>query len=112
MADTDIPEITAQEAYSAGQDLLLDVREQDEWQAGHAPGALHIPLSTLGSRVDELPAAGRIMAICRMGGRSRTATGALIGAGFHVVNVEGGMLAWAAEDLPIVADDGLPGTVI
>ncbi len=91
--------------------LLLDVREPDEWQAGHAPGASHVPMGMVPEHLDELPSDRRILAICRSGARSRTVAEALIGAGFDVMNVEGGMRAWEAADLPIETDDGSPGTV-
>jgi rhodanese-related sulfurtransferase len=92
--------------------VLLDVREADEWDAGHAPQAIWIPMGELGARVDELPRDRRIVAICRTGARSHVAADALLGAGFDAVNLDGGMRAWAAEDLEVVASDGLPGVVI
>ena len=92
--------------------FLLDVREDDEWQAGHAPGAQHIPLGQLGSRFEELPKDRAIVAICRVGGRSARATEALRGAGYDVVNLTGGMRAWAAAGKPVVTDDGSTGSVI
>ena len=91
---------------------LLDVREADEWDAGHAPEAAWIPMGDLQTRVDELPRDRRIVAICRTGARSGVVTGALVGAGYDAVNLEGGMRAWAAEDFTVVASDGLPGVVI
>ncbi len=109
-----VAEVSAEEASELAEAgaLLLDVREADEWDAGHAPEARWIPLSEVQARVDELPRDRRIVAICRSGGRSRALAGALLGAGYDVVNVEGGMRAWAAEDLAVVASDGLPGVVI
>ena len=95
-----------------GGRLLLDVREADEWDAGHAPAAVWIPLGELSARADELPATGRIVAICRTGARSLAVAAALIDAGYDAVNLDGGMRAWAAEDYEVVAGDGLPGTVI
>jgi rhodanese-related sulfurtransferase len=92
--------------------LLLDVREADEWAAGHAPEAVWIPMGDLQARVGELPAERQVVAICRSGARSYTVAQALLGAGYDAVNVEGGMRAWSAEDLPIIAGDGLPGAVI
>ena len=92
--------------------FLLDVREADEWDAGHAPEAVWIPMGELQARVDELPRDRRIVAICRSGGRSHTVTGALLAAGYDAVNLDGGMRAWASEDYDVVASDGLPGTVI
>ncbi|HXY92631.1 MAG TPA: MBL fold metallo-hydrolase [Acidimicrobiia bacterium] len=91
---------------------LLDVRELDEWAAGHAPTASHMPMREIPARVEELPRPPqRIVAICRSGGRSRAVAEALLGAGFDVVNVEGGMRAWQAAGLPIQTDDGAPGRI-
>ena len=95
-----------------GGALLLDVREADEWAAGHAPEATWIPLGEIQARVTEIPRDARIVAICRSGGRSRAVAEALLGAGYDAVNVDGGMRAWAAEDYDVVADDGLPGIII
>jgi hydroxyacylglutathione hydrolase len=95
-----------------GGSLLLDVREAVEWDAGHAPQAVWIPMGELTARVGELPADRRIVAVCRSGGRSHSVTGALLAAGYDAVNLDGGMRAWAAEDFAVVASDGLPGTVI
>ena len=61
--------------------------------------------------LDALPSDKPILAICRSGGRSRAVAEVLITAGFDVVNVDGGMRAWEAADLPIETDDGSPGTV-
>lgn len=91
--------------------FLLDVREHDEWVAGHAPDAVHIPLGELGARVEELPADRRIVAVCRSGARSGAAAGALLGAGYDAVNLAGGMQAWEATGLPVVTDSGGAGRV-
>jgi rhodanese-related sulfurtransferase len=92
--------------------VLLDVREADEWDAGHAPEATWIPLGEIPARVSELPRDASIVAICRSGARSRAVAEALVGAGYDVVNVDGGMRAWAMEDYEVVASDGLPGQII
>jgi rhodanese-related sulfurtransferase len=92
--------------------LLLDVREADEWDAGHAPEATWVPLGEVEGRLDELPRDRRIVCICRSGARSRAVSDALTGLGYDIVNLDGGMRAWAAEDFEVVAGDGLPGTVI
>ena len=92
--------------------FLLDVREADEWDAGHAPEAHWIPMGDLQARVEELPRDRRIVAICRSGARSHAVAAALLGAGFDAVNLDGGMRAWAAEEYEVVARDGLPGVVI
>jgi hydroxyacylglutathione hydrolase len=95
-----------------GGGYLLDVREADEWDAGHAPDAAWIPMGELQGRVDELPRDRRIVVICRSGARSHRVAGVLVGAGFDAVNLDGGMRAWAAEDYDVLASDGLPGAVI
>lgn len=85
---------------------LLDVREIDEWEAGHAPGATHIPLGQLGARTGELPVDQEIYVICRSGHRSGRAAQALNGAGWQAVNVGGGMQDWAAAGKPMAAESG------
>ena len=90
--------------------VLVDVREHDEWDAGHAPGALHIPLHDL--RPESIPAGAAVMCVCRSGNRSGTATRVLRAAGIDAVNVSGGMRSWSAAGFPVVRDDGQPGTVI
>lgn len=111
---TDIQQITPQDAARRIEDgaFLLDVREPDEWTAGHAPGATHVPLGELNARVGELPKDRPIVAVCRVGGRSGKATEALVNAGYDAVNLDGGMQAWDAAGQPVVTDDGSPGTVI
>ena len=108
-----IPEIEADEAARVVADgaCLLDVREADEWEAGHAPDALWIPLGHLSTRFGELPTDRPIAVICRSGARSAMATEALLGQGLDAANVVGGMLAWASEGLPVVAGDGRPGAI-
>src|SRR5271169_67704 len=89
-----------------GDGWLLDVREDDEWAAGHVPGATHIPLGQLGARTAELPQDFQIYVICRSGVRSARATQALNGAGWQALNVAGGMQDWAAAGRPMVTDSG------
>jgi rhodanese-related sulfurtransferase len=82
--------------------LLLDVREQDEWDAGHAPGSLHIPLSELQERFTELPEADATLVICRSGQRSDVVAHALARIGRPgCANVAGGLQAWVAAGLPL-----------
>jgi rhodanese-related sulfurtransferase len=94
------------------QYALLDVREQPEWDAGHIAGAVHIPMTELNTRQQEIPTDRPIVCVCRSGQRSAMVTQALVGAGFDAQNLDGGMLAWAELKAPIVTDDGSPGTVI
>ncbi|WP_423924164.1 rhodanese-like domain-containing protein [Frigoribacterium sp. 2-23] len=89
-------EVTAAEAVALVHDgtYLLDVREQDEWDAGHAPQATLVPLSELAQRQDEIPTDAQVLVVCHSGMRSLRATAALRAAGVDAVNVAGGMIAW------------------
>jgi rhodanese-related sulfurtransferase len=87
---------------------LLDVREDDEWAAGHVPGATHIPLTQLRARTGELPQDAEIYVICRSGNRSARVTQALNGAGWQALNVAGGMQDWVVAGRPMVTDSGAP----
>ena len=85
-----------------GDALLVDVREPDEWRAGRAPGAVHIPLGALDARWGELAASGRTVAfVCRSGQRSAYAALVAERARVPAVNVAGGMEAWARAGLPM-----------
>ncbi len=90
--------------------VLLDVRESDEWEAGHAPDAVHIPLGCVDEAATRL-AGQQVLTVCRSGARSGRAAKTLATAGVGVHNVAGGMSAWAAAGLPVVRDDGSPGRV-
>lgn len=90
---------------------VLDVREDDEWAAGHAPGAVHVPMGQVPARLDEIAAAfpdGPVPVVCRSGGRSARVTAYLVHAGHDAVNVGGGMQAWAAAGRPLESDAGPP----
>ncbi|MFJ9815894.1 rhodanese-like domain-containing protein [Streptomyces sp. NPDC101151] len=97
-------------------DFLLDVREDEEWEAGHAERALHIPMSDFVARYGELteaaPQDGRVNVICRSGGRSAQVAMYLIQQGIDAVNVAGGMQVWEAAGRPLVTGAGAPGTVV
>ena len=90
---------------------LLDVREPDEWEAGHAEGAVHIPLMELPQRIGELPDDADLYVICRSGGRSARAVAWLAQNGYDATNVDGGMGAWASAGKPMVSETGEAPTV-
>lgn len=92
--------------------ILLDVREHDEWAAGHAEGAVHIPMSEVVARVADVPDGGRVHVVCRVGGRSAQVTQYLIAQGMDAVNVNGGMLDWEAAGRPVVDGAGSKGYVL
>jgi rhodanese-related sulfurtransferase len=86
-----------------GDDLVvLDVREDHEWAAGHIDGATHIPLGQLPARVGELDPSVRTLVVCHVGGRSARATQWLHAQGHDVANVAGGMDAWETAGRPTV----------
>jgi rhodanese-related sulfurtransferase len=91
--------------------MLLDVRNADEWEAGHVDGATWIPMNHIVDRQGELPTNREIVVICKVGGRSGRVAEALVAAGYDAANVAGGAEAWQAAGLPIVTSDGQPGTV-
>ncbi|CCK31936.1 hypothetical protein BN159_7557 [Streptomyces davaonensis JCM 4913] len=84
-----------------GTALLLDVREADEWQAGHVPWAVHLPLSALTELPPEVH--GRpLVLVCRSGNRSQLAVDILAARGVAAVDVVGGMIEWERAGLPVV----------
>ncbi len=92
----------AKQKYDSGI-FILDVREQDEWDAGHIPNATLIPLGQLQNRASELPKDKEIVVVCRSGKRSATGRDTLLNAGFaSVTSMAGGMVAWQAAGYPTV----------
>ncbi|MEU1624040.1 rhodanese-like domain-containing protein [Streptomyces sp. NPDC020096] len=104
-----LPAVQAAAVPSDG--FLLDVREDDEWAAGHAEHAVHIPMSEFVARIAEVPVDRRVHVVCRVGGRSAQVAQYLIAQGLDAVNVDGGMLAWEAAGRPMVTDHGGPAVV-
>jgi rhodanese-related sulfurtransferase len=90
---------------------VLDVREQVEWVHGHIEGAVHIPLATLPERLSDVPD-GQVLVVCKIGGRSARAVAYLAQSGHDVVNLDGGMLDWAAAGRPMVSETGRPPQVV
>jgi DMSO/TMAO reductase YedYZ molybdopterin-dependent catalytic subunit/rhodanese-related sulfurtransferase/glyoxylase-like metal-dependent hydrolase (beta-lactamase superfamily II) len=113
IASTRTAQVSARAARSVidAGGLLLDVREPDEWDQGHAPQAVLIPMGEVQARRNELPTDRRIVVVCRSGGRSAAITDTLLSHGYDAVNLTGGMCAWAAAGLPIVSPeaDTTPG---
>jgi rhodanese-related sulfurtransferase len=92
------------DAAGTPQAMLLDVREDDEWRLGHAPGAVHIPMEDIPARIEELDYDAEIYVVCRQGGRSLQIVRYLTHVGFDAVNVLGGMVAWQQAGRPLAAD--------
>lgn len=96
--------------------VLLDVREDIEWQGGHAPDAIHMPMNQVPQRLSYDPGPitpdAHVVVVCKVGGRSAQVTAWLRQQGYDAVNLEGGMFAWEAAGRPMVADGGAqPGVV-
>jgi rhodanese-related sulfurtransferase len=93
--------------------VMVDVRERDEWVAGHAPEAMFLPMRDLPGQLEALPISDEPLAIvCRSGNRSGHVVAWLAAQGIDAVNVAGGMQAWHAAGKPMVADDAGPARVV
>lgn len=102
-----VPEIdvTALAALHAAGATVIDVRNPDEYEAGHVPGARLIPLPEVPERVAEIPLGEPVYLICAVGGRSMRAAEFLTAQGADVTNIAGGTKGWIAAGLPTTAGD-------
>lgn len=107
---SEVPSLPASQVPSDAS--VLDVREADEWAAGHAPGARHLPMSELAGRLPEVPEDDPLFVVCRSGGRSARVVAYLVQQGYPAVNVDGGMQDWAAGGRTVVTDDGSAPRII
>jgi rhodanese-related sulfurtransferase len=98
-----IPEIDVDTLESrSAETMVVDVREPEEYEQGHVPGAIHLPRAEMASRLDELPHDRPLALICRSGVRSLRAAQFLRQVGFEqVMSVQGGTLAWRAAGKPL-----------
>ncbi len=109
-----VPEVTPQQLDSMCKDVsirpqIIDVRTGMEWRAGHIPGAVHVSITELGSRIASLQLDGNrpIIAICRSAHRSIPAVRELREFGFkNACQLKGGMMAWWKAELPIEGNEG------
>ncbi len=85
---------------------LVDVRADHEWEAGHLPGAVHIPLAELPQHLDEIDKDRPVILYCRGGNRSSMATTALAEAGYDAVKLAEGAVGWEEEGLPFEPEGG------
>ncbi|XVU25408.1 rhodanese-like domain-containing protein [Actinoplanes sp. CA-054009] len=106
-----VPSVTAVDVEDGA--YLLDVREPDEWAAGHAPGAHHVPMMEIPARVAEVPTDVEVVVVCRSGGRSGQVVSYLMGNGWdNVRNLDGGMKSWEASGREVVSENGQPPSVL
>jgi len=95
------------------EEFVLDVREDDEWAAGHVEGSAHIPMSGLLGRLDEIPKDREVLVVCRVGARSAQVAAYLRQHGWDDVrNLDGGLVEWVRAGKPLVTDTGAPPTVL
>jgi rhodanese-related sulfurtransferase len=80
---------------------VLDVREPEEWDAGHIEGAVHVPLQQLPQRLSEIDRTLPVLCVCKVGARSAQAVAFLQSRGYNAVNLHGGMLAWDNAGRPV-----------
>ncbi len=101
--------VTAREAAGLAREggTVLDVRSRAEWEAGHVPGAEHVPLGSLPGRLDSLPSGRPLVVHCQGGGRSTIAASLLAAGGVkNVVNLAGGFSEWSASGHPVERGEG------
>ncbi|CAN5358729.1 rhodanese-like domain-containing protein [soil metagenome] len=90
---------------------IVDVREPEEWRAGHIEGARHIPMDDVADRLEEIDRRHPVVTVCRSGSRSGEIAEFLRGRGFDAQNMEAGMEEWDRQGLPLTTPDGAPGQV-
>lgn len=116
MSRPQIPTVTIDQLPADAR--LLDVREDEEWAAGHAEYALHVPMNLVPNQVSYQPeilgdpSGGPIYVMCKMGGRSAQVTAWLVHNGYDAVNVAGGMHSWADSGRAMVSENGQPPMVL
>ena len=93
-----------------GGAVVLDVRQPEEWDAGHLADSVHVPMHAVPAWVDARAGDDDrpVVVVCRSGHRSAHVTIWLLQQGVTASNLDGGLLAWAAERRPLVTDDGAP----
>jgi rhodanese-related sulfurtransferase len=110
MSPFTVPTLSASDV--ADDAFLLDVREREEWTAGHVAGSRHLPMSELPARVHEVPADRDVVVVCRSGARSARVVQFLRHqGGDRVHNLGGGLIDWVSAGRSLVTDDGAPPRV-
>ncbi len=94
-------QITVTELAALDRRRVIDVREPDEYAAGHAAGAINIPLGDLEHQLSNIPSTGPVYVICQSGRRSSAAVETLTAHGIDAINVDGGTTAWQQNQLPL-----------
>jgi rhodanese-related sulfurtransferase len=96
------PEQLAEQLASGEPPVVLDVRTDEEWNAGHIPGAMHIPVQDIEKRKGEVPSDREVVVHCQVGPRARKAEEVLVAAGRErIFHLDGGFRAWYKAGLPV-----------
>ena len=112
MSFSDVSTVSVDDVPEIGDGVvLLDVREADEWDLGHAPGALHIPVADVPARIEDIDIDAEVYVVCRQGGRSVGVVAYLNNIGFDAFQVNGGMVAWQRIGRPLTADGDTPAKI-
>ncbi len=90
---------------------LLDVRENGEWNAGHAPQAMHIPKAQVATQLNRVSKGKDVVVVCRSGNRSRSVTSLLRKQGIAAYSLSGGMRAWESAGGQVLDRRGRPGRI-
>jgi rhodanese-related sulfurtransferase len=110
MRPFDVPTVSA---HTVPDDaVLLDVREDDEWVAGHVDGAVHVPMYEVPTVLDRLDRGDNIVVVCKVGSRSARVAAWLNQQGFRASNLDGGLIAWSGAGRPLVSESGAPPRVV
>lgn len=98
-----VPEVDVEQFADAhaGGAVVIDVREPDEWNAGHVPGAIHIPLGQVVARVGEVTRDEPVYVVCGTGSRSGKAAQFYRSQGIDAINVNGGTKGWVEQGRPV-----------
>jgi rhodanese-related sulfurtransferase len=105
-ADLNLDPARVRELHESGAAQLIDVRRPEEVEAGHIAGSVHIEMTEVGARADELDRDRPVIFYCRVGSRSAFVTEAFRNAGFEAHNMAGGLQAWTEQGLPLEPQDG------
>jgi rhodanese-related sulfurtransferase len=102
MSDSAVPEVDVAALAAARETgaAVLDVRQPDEYESGHVPGAVLVPLGELPTALELVPD-GELYVICKSGGRSARAVQLLAETGRSATNVAGGTMAWIEAGYPV-----------
>ena len=106
VAVTDVPEPIPDRV------VVLDVRERQEYAAGHIANSHHIPLMRLPDNVDQVPVDAQVLVVCKVGARSAQAVRFLRAHGRAVVNLDGGLAAWDAAGRPLEASSDTTPAIV